>query len=146
MLWRLERFKVDTSIVSVSPPVKNVVVIFRINECKYSNVYYVLHRLKYRQNKLQFLKIEILCVNVYKQSYQKVMTNHMNSVRNYYTKQILNMESKYKTTIVKKLVLIRKYKDEPEKKKLLEKEVTVWTKKLDNLYLRYPLIHDLNAK
>lgn len=78
--------------------------------------------------------------------YQKVMTNHMNSVRNYYTKQILNIESKYKSTIVKKLVLIRKYKDEPVKKKLLEKEVTVWTKKLDNLYLSYPLIHDLNAK
>ena len=80
------------------------------------------------------------------QSYQKVMTNHMNSVRNYYTKQILNIESKYKSTIVKKLVLIRKYKEEPEKKKMLEKEVTVWTKKLDNLYLSYPLIHDLNAK
>jgi hypothetical protein len=56
------------------------------------------------------------------------------------------MESKYKSTIVKKLVLIRKYKDEPEKKKVLEKEVSLWTKKLDNLYLSYPLIHDLNAK
>lgn len=74
------------------------------------------------------------------------MANHMNSIRNYYTKQILNIESKYKTTIVRKLVLIRKYKDEPAKKKQLEKEVTVWTKKLDNLYLSYPLIHDLNAK
>jgi hypothetical protein len=74
------------------------------------------------------------------------MTNHMNAIRNYYTKQILNMESKYKSTIVKKLVLIRKYKDEPEKKKVLEKEVSLWTKKLDNLYLSYPLIHDLNAK
>lgn len=79
-------------------------------------------------------------------SLQPNMANHMNSIRNYYTKQILNIESKYKTTIVRKLVLIRKYKDEPAKKKQLEKEVTVWTKKLDNLYLSYPLIHDLNAK
>ena len=63
----------------------------------------------------------------------RLQQNHIQDIK--------QTEAVYKRNIIKTLLLEKKYKDNPTRKKLVEKEVHLLTKKLDQLYLKYPFLY-----